>query len=566
MILYSVIKFFLCGLLMFVVLTLCFSQALFSQVNSEQITTNYSINSTFSELHELEAAAMEDSKIDELKEIVKVHLKKAKKENDPIEVARAYYYRILNEKPHVALVYSDSMIKITENSEHPNYPTLGYILKGNVFYDQGKFQFALDNFLKAYNLALEKENIEDQREISLAIAAIRNINGQHYAAADLYKRSLNLLKQKSSSTEGYYDDYATLFYNLSLTYLRLSQLDTSKYYVQKGIELSRLEHKKEDFKDFVMVDAQINFYKRDFKKAKDSLLKYINDFEGTSKAIKLYYLGKIEKHFGNEKAATMYFKTIDSIVSSTEDPFDEVKDVYQQLIISSILEDDEKEQIDYIEKLIYYDSVLSSEHENIANQAVVAYDIPDLKRQKLKAENQLQAKNLYVALIAILAGLAILMGLYFYIRSRKMNNRLKLLMEGSVMEEEKSKAITEHPSSVPEEIRKDILEKLAAFETSEGFMSKDLDMYGLAQQIGTNTTYLSTVINHYKKISFPTYIKDLKIKAAINQLSKNPDLLKYNYQGLAEIFGFKTGESFSRAFYKKTGVFPSKFLNELKSR
>ena len=566
MILYSEIKFFLCRVLMFVVLTLCISQALFSQDNSEQTTSNYSINSTFSELHELESVAMADSRIDELKEIVKVHLKKAKKENDPIEVARAYYYRILNEKPHVALVYSDSMIQITENSVHPNYPTLGYILKANIFYDQGKFQLALDNFLKAHDLALEKNNIEDQREISLAIAAIRNINGQHYAAADLYNRSLNLLKQKSSSTEGFYDDYATLFYNLSLTYLRLSQLDTSKYYVQKGIELSRLEHKKEDFKDFVLVDAQINFYKRDFKKAKDTLLKYINDFEGTSKAIKLYYLGKIEKHFGNEKAATTYFKTIDSIVSSTEDPFDEVKDVYQQLIISSILEDDEKEQIDYIEKLIYYDSVLSSEHENIANQAVVAYDIPDLKRQKLKAENQLQAKNIYVALIAILAGLAMLMGLYFYMRSRKMNTRLKLLMQGSEMGEEKTKTITEHPSSVPEEIRKDILEKLAVFETSEGFMSKDLDMYGLAQQIGTNTTYLSTVINHYKKISFPTYIKDLKIKAAINQLSKNPDLLKYNYQGLAEVFGFKTGESFSKAFYKKTGVYPSKFLNELKSR
>ncbi|MCB7480306.1 hypothetical protein [Christiangramia sediminis] len=180
---------------------------------------------------------MADSRIDELKEIVKVHLKKAKKENDPIEVARAYYYRILNEKPHVALVYSDSMIQITENSVHPNYPTLGYILKANIFYDQGKFQLALDNFLKAHDLALEKNNIEDQREISLAIAAIRNINGQHYAAADLYNRSLNLLKQKSSSTEGFYDDYATLFYNLSLTYLRLSQLDTSKYYVQKGIEL-----------------------------------------------------------------------------------------------------------------------------------------------------------------------------------------------------------------------------------------------------------------------------------------------------------------------------------------
>ena len=251
---------------------------------------------SFPELHELEAVAMADSKIKELNEIVEVHLQKAKIENDPIEVARAFYYKILTEKPESALVYSDSMIEITANSVHPNYPTLGYILKANVLYDQGKFQSALDNFLKAYNLALEKENIEDQREISLAIAAIRNINGQHYAAADLYKRSLNLLKQNSSSTEDNYDDYATLFYNLSLTYLRLSQLDTSKYYVQKGIDLSMLKNKKEDFRDFVLVDAQINYYKKDFKRAKDTLLKYINDLEGTSKAIKLYYLGKIEKH------------------------------------------------------------------------------------------------------------------------------------------------------------------------------------------------------------------------------------------------------------------------------
>ncbi|WPZ00048.1 helix-turn-helix domain-containing protein [Christiangramia sp. OXR-203] len=567
MIFSSVINLSLYRLLLFVALTIfIYKPLLFAQDNIKQSTTIYSVNSSFTELHELEAAAMADSKIDELNKIVEVHLQKAKKENDPVELARAYYYRILTEKPERAIIYSDSMIEITENSEHPNYPTLGYILKANVLYDQGKFQPALDNFLKAYNLALEKNNMDDQREISLAIAAIRNINGQHYAAADLYKRSLNLLKQKSNSTENYYEDYSTLLYNLSLTYLRLSQLDTSKYYVQKGIDLSRLENKEEDFKDFVLVDAQINFYKKDFKRAKDTLLKYIDDFDGTSKAIKLYYLGKIEKNYGNDKVALTYFKTIDSIVSSTEDPFNEVKDVYQQLIINSVLEDEEKEQIGYIEKLIYYDSVLSSEHENIANQAIVAYDIPDLKRQKLKAENQLKTKNLYVTLIAILAGLAVLIGLYFFIRSRKMNARLKLLMEESEMEEGKSKAITEHPSSIPEEIRKDILEKLAVFEKSDRFMSKDLDMYGLAQQIGTNTTYLSTVINHYKKMNFPTYVKDLKIKAAINQLSKNPDLLKYNYQGLAEIFGFKTGESFSKAFYKKTGVYPSKFLNELKSR
>ncbi|PTX43574.1 AraC-like DNA-binding protein [Christiangramia gaetbulicola] len=546
-------------------LILFITYPLFAQKNKNQDASQYSVNTTFPEFHELEAAAMEDSRIEELKEIVSLHLSKAKLENDSIEMARAYYYRILIEEPETALLLSDSMIKVTENSDHPNYPTLGYTLKGNILYDQGKFQLALDNFLMAYDLAIKKENIQDQGDISLAIAAIRNINGQHDAAVDLYTRSLNLLKEKSSPVDSY-DDFSTLYYNLSLTHLRLSQLDSAKFYVQQGIDLSRKKNKKEDFKDFVLVDAQINYFNSDYKRSKDTLLKYIDGLEGTSKAIKLYYLGKIEKFYGNEEPGIAYFKNIDSIVSSTKDPFEEVKDVYHQLIIHSALNDKEKEQIKYIEKLIYYDSILSKEHENVTNKAVVAYDIPDLKRQKNKAENQLKTKSLYLILIAILAGLAIITGLYFYIRSRKMRERLKLLMEGSQIEEEKTKTITEHPTSVPEEIRKDILEKLAVFEKSEQFMSKDLDMYSLAQQIGTNTTYLSIVINHYKKMNFPTYVKDLKIKTAINQLSENSDLLKYNYQGLAEIFGFKTGESFSKAFYKKTGVYPSKFLDELKAR
>ncbi len=542
------------------------SSPLLAQNSTKQDTSRFSIHTSFSEFHELEAAALADSRIEKLEKIIKLHLRKAKLENDPIEIARAFYYIILIEEPEQGLVYSDSMIRVTENSLHPNYPTLGYTLKANILYEQGKFQLALDNFLKAYNLAIKKDNMEDQREISLAIAAIRNINGQHDAAADLYTRSLKLLKEKSSSNKEYYEDYSTLFYNLSLTHLRLSQLDSAKYYVWKGIDLARLNNQKEDLKDFVLVDAQINFYKKDYKSSRDTLLKYIDDFEGTSKAIKLYYLGKIEKFYGNDDAAVDYFENIDSIVSATQDPFDEVKDVYHQLIINSALKDKEKEQVEYIEKLIYYDSILSMEHENVSNKAVVAYDIPDLKRQKIKAENQLKTKSLYVVLIGILAGIAITTGLYFYIRSRKMKARLKLLMEGSPLEEEKTKTITEHPSSVPEEIRKDILEKLAEFERSEQFMSKDLDMYSLAQQIGTNTTYLSIVINHYKKMNYPTYVKDLKIKTAISQLSENPDLLKYNYQGLAEIFGFKTGESFSKAFYNKTGVYPSKFLEELKAR
>ncbi|WP_198012021.1 helix-turn-helix domain-containing protein [Gillisia sp. CAL575] len=538
----------------------------FSQTINTKSPSDYSIATSYELLHIMEEEATEASKFDELRNIIRIHVNKSKKENNPIELARAFYYLFFIEKPQLALAYADSIILITENSDHKSYPTLGYTLKANLFYDQGKFQPALDNFLKAYNLALEKENKEDQGEISLAIAAIRNINGQHYAAADLYKRSLSLLKQNDNFPDAYYEDYSTLLYNLSLTYLRLSQIDTAKFYVRKGLKLSQSLKKTDDFRDFVLVDAQINYYQKDYQKSKDSLLKYINKLEGTERAIKLYYLGKIEKYLKNDKLAMAYFKEIDSIVSLTGDPFGEVKDVYQQLIIYSVLEDNEKEQIKYIEKLIHNDSILSSAQENVNNQVVIAYDIPDLKRQKLKAEKQLEAKTFYIIGFAVFAGIAILIGIYFFFRSRNIRKRLNILMEGVEVQIYEPKQVTEHPSSVPIEIRKEILSRLNTFENSDRFLNKDLDLSILSNDLGTNTTYLSTIINHYKKVNFPNYLKDLRIRAAITRLSNDPDLLKYNYQGLAEIFGFKTGESFSKAFYKKTGVSPSMFLNELKSR
>nr|WP_232804636.1 helix-turn-helix domain-containing protein [Salegentibacter maritimus] len=90
-------------------------------------------------------------------------------------------------------------------------------------------------------------------------------------------------------------------------------------------------------------------------------------------------------------------------------------------------------------------------------------------------------------------------------------------------------------------------------------------MSSLAQELETNTTYLSVIINTYKNKSFPNYLKDLRVAKAIQMLNADRGLLKYSNQGLAEVFGFKTSESFSKAFYKNTGVYPSKFIKELNS-
>lgn len=552
--------------LLFATLSVCFAQEPNVLKDTLLSTTDYLLDTTYQSIMDLEDEAYEKGDLQRLRNLTEVHINKAKNESNVLELASGYYYRTIIEEPELAIAYSDSIILVTAESDHLEYPTFGYILKAIIYYDKGDYQLSLQNYITAYNLAIEKNNLNDQLTCSMAIAAIRNLNGQPHAAADIYTRSLRVLKKEKDFENTYYNDYMILMYNLALAHLRLSQLDSSRQYYKAGIDKALSNNDKMEYRDFVLVGAQLDYYEGDYQIARDTLLKYVFQLEGKSKAIKLYYLAKIAQYSGNNKQAITYFQQIDSIVGASREPFDNIKEVYQQLVMYYSLEEDQKREIDAIEKLIFFDSLMTSEQKGIIEQATVAYDIPYLKRQKSKAEEQLKAKGIWIFVLGSMAGLAILIGVYLYIKAQKTRAKVKELLAGSKRPIPPSPKVEEDPTSVPKEIRDDILMKLEAFEKSDHYLSKELDMAQLAQEMDTNTSYLSTIINHYKEMSFPNYLKDLKINTAIDRLSSEPELLKYNYQGLADTFGFKTGESFSRAFYSKTGVYPSKVLKELKNR
>ena len=122
---------------------------------------------TYQEIQEQELNAIDKEDWKRLSPLVNFHILKAKTENNKIEIARGYYYKTVLEKPEIALKYADSIIYITQETVHQNYPTIGYSLKGHLYFNLGDFPLALENYLVAYNLALEKENIEHQRENSL---------------------------------------------------------------------------------------------------------------------------------------------------------------------------------------------------------------------------------------------------------------------------------------------------------------------------------------------------------------------------------------------------------------
>lgn len=117
--------------------------------------------------------------------------------------------------------------------------------------------------------------------------------------------------------------------------------------------------------------------------------------------------------------------------------------------------------------------------------------------------------------------------------------------------------------NIPDHTSKLILLKLNKFEKSQKFIKKDISLTSLANDLNTNTRYLSEIIKQYKKKSYNNYINGLRIDYIKNKLIENPIYREYKISYLAEECGFSSREVFAVTFKKENGVTPSYFINNL---
>ena len=94
----------------------------------------------------------------------------------------------------------------------------------------------------------------------------------------------------------------------------------------------------------------------------------------------------------------------------------------------------------------------------------------------------------------------------------------------------------------------------------------NITLANLAIDFNTNSRYLSKIINVNKGKNFSTYISDLRIDYSIEKLKTNEKFRKLAIKGIAFEIGFNNTESFSKAFYRKTGIYPSYFIKEIEKQ
>ncbi|NMH89896.1 helix-turn-helix domain-containing protein [Flavivirga algicola] len=500
---------------------------------------------------------------------VDVWINKAKVEKDTFNLASAYLYKSYILEYKEAVKYSDSVLFLTRDYLNEKFPALGYMIRGYHHYSIGEDKKALDDYLAAYNYALKRNNINQQIEIQQFIGGMHYNSGNYNEAIKIFKNQYSYFESKPEFKIKNKADYLLVLDDLSKSYLRGKKTDSALIYTIKGIKLS-LNNDNEMYSRFLLNSAISFYYKQDNSKALDSLNKVESMLDNTSLAICMYYKAKVFQK-NDEQKSIQYFEKIDSIYKKNNVSFLELRDVYKSMFDYYSQNGTEKEQLNSVNKLIEIDSILDIDFKNINDGIIKNYEVPKLKNEKVKLEKELIKYKLnnkgiiYTAIITTLFFTFLLLN--FYRKQKRYKKRFNEIINQQKKNNHKLQKNTlnneNNEIGISNEVISNILKQLEFFESKDYFTKNDITLNKLSKEFKTNTAYLSKVINHYKKESFSSYLSSLRIEYAIKELKNNKTFRNYTVMAMAKEIGFNNSESFSKAFYRKTGIYPSYFIKQL---
>lgn len=150
---------------------------------------------------------------------------------------------------------------------------------------------------------------------------------------------------------------------------------------------------------------------------------------------------------------------------------------------------------------------------------------------------------------------SILLFSLFYLGSR-LDFSVEDVMRDIPLPDEKELAIPE-PKDGNASVFKELEQVMSEREL---FRRPGLRITDVAEEIGTNRTYLSNAVNQLTKQSFSDYINSLRVRAAQEALLK--DGTGKTLSAVAEESGFSSEATFYRQFRRFTGSTPGEWLKE----
>lgn len=380
-----------------------------------------------------------------------------------------------------------------------------------------------------------------------------------------------------------------IHYNLALAYFRLHNYIKASEYINKVKEYADISGTNDFLSKYLGLKGGILIRQGSYTEG----LKFTNEYldiavnlDNDEFSHSYTMQGIAYRGLNQPEKALTSFLTADSLrdVAGSDYFFSDFKVTYEYLHNHYKQTGDVTRQIEYLNKMIAYEEEYGKLSQNVGDEIIASYTLPELLSEKENAiktlEQEKESRSIGLILFVILGVLAVTFAIYQYRRRLKLKQRFINLRdtysERITTEERREEAtavklpvVEDHIEGALSNIKPAQLEKiqegLDSFEKKALFTSHNVTLKSLAKQIGTNASYLSKYINVEKSENFSTYLNDLRINYVLKELYNNPKLKSYTVAAIAEEVGFSNVKSFSTHFKRVTGLSVSYFIKNLSS-
>ena len=562
----------------------------------------FSVSVYAQELSNIELLSLEDEGLLEYFETVRhdslkasfaasIYLQRAKDRADTIMMARGFDRLAQSYSPYTNIKYTDSVIALTLKSKHITYPAFGYILKAYNYDKLDQFKKSNEYSYIAYNYALEAGNLSQQLYILEAFIFNKVVWGNKKEALALQQKRHQLLMSKAylqklylatragarDSIDGYYTKQKTDSYlSFAICHHYLAQRDSTQYYLDIAknlIDTNRPNNINAMKSLYYEISMEHYYFKKDYAtslKYNDSLMIFSNLLNANLmnislfKGLSLYARGDAIEGLAYLNKADSVFDTGDRINVQQQDNllFEKLKSHYSRL-------GDYKNQIKYLNKQLLLDSLLTIKTLGFESDVIRKIETPTLIKEKQEVELKLALQTIKsrqrITYIVLIFGVFTAVLLWYIHKQKTYKKRYHQLIDKQNKLEVTGQT-KQSDLNISEALIQDILKRLEVFEKQQKYLTPDVSLQSLSKDLQTNPNYLSRVINFDRDKNFSQYLNDLRIAYALEALQENPTFLRYSIKAIALECGYTNATSFSRAFYKQTGLYPSFYIKQLSKK
>lgn len=444
----------------------------------------------------------------------------------------------------------------------------------------GDYIHSLDTLLVAYRIIDESGEVPDSVKVRTYFLLGRSysIYGDADAAERYYLLALGLgdkVRDKGTLLKTYCNIFAT--YASLNNYAKADSINEALNRLETPDTLTKKFH-------YLFNRAFLSSHKNDWNKAVDQFqatLEFLNTHDSLAH-LRIYpysELGHIYSVTGRSDSAYKYLRLFEMNADSSGQPYVKVS-ALRDMMMWAAKNDNAPMAADYLDRYFTFtDSLINLRAFLKAKENIRRYEDESSRIKIDDMSDQLTSRHRWIINLSFLLILMALLAAFAIWRNITANRNNRLLYAKNVelanIEALYREMLLSQPQPDPqpekegkneesgEERKRDLelLERIIReMEENQPYLDADYSLQALAAAVGSNTKYVSQVINEELDRNFRSFINEYRIREAERRLTDSDNYGNLTIQAVAESVGIKSKSTFVAAFKKVTGLTPSVYV------